>query len=92
MPGQSKQMRWIMILGALVLIGILAYSTYQQTGKEYEVCVAFRGATKCSTARGSTPEQAIRSATDIDCSSLSNGRDELMVCTETPPSSVREIK
>jgi hypothetical protein len=92
MAGRSNQMRWIMILGGLVLIGVLVYSTYQQTGKEYEVCVAFRGATKCATARGSTPEQAIRSAQDIDCSSLSNGRDELMVCTETPPASVREIR
>jgi hypothetical protein len=92
MAKRSDQMRWIVAIGAIVLLGVLAYSTYQQTGKEYEVCVNFRGASKCATARGATMEQAVRSAQDIDCSSLSNGRDELMVCTETGPTSVREIK
>jgi hypothetical protein len=89
---QSNQTRWIIALGALVLIGVLAYSTYLQTGTEYEVCLTFKGAMQCAKARGSTREEAVRSAQDIDCATLANGRDELMVCTETPATSVREIK
>jgi len=92
MPKGPNHVRWIIVAGAIVLIAILAYSTYQQTEKEFEVCVSFKGASQCATARGSTVEQAIRSAQDIDCSSLANGRDELMVCTGTAPASVREIR
>jgi len=89
---RSNQTRWIIALGAIVLVAVLAYSTYLQMGTEYEVCLTFKGSMHCAKARGSTREEAMRSAQDIDCATLSNGRDELMVCTETPPTSVREVK
>ena len=85
-------MRWIIALGAIALIGILAYSTLQQTRERYEVCMAFKGGTHCATAAGSTYDQAVRSAQEIDCQLLSNGRDENMVCLANPPSSVRTVK
>jgi hypothetical protein len=89
---RSNQTRWIIGLGAVALLGVLAYSTYLQMGTEYEVCLTFKGAVQCAKARGSTREEAVRSAQDIDCATLANGRDELMVCTQTPPTSVREVK
>ena len=92
MTKKSNQTRWIIALAALALIAVLAYSTYLQMGTEYEVCLTFKGATQCAKARGSTREEAVRSAQDIDCATLANGRDELMVCTQTPPTSVRELK
>jgi hypothetical protein len=52
----------------------------------------FRGRSHCSTAAGATSSVAIRSAEEIDCQMLSNGRDETMVCLDTQPSSVREVK
>jgi hypothetical protein len=85
-------MRAIMILGAIVLVGILLYSSMEQTRNKYEVCVVFKGLVHCATASGATPADAIRSAQDIDCSMLANGRDETMVCVASPPSSTREIK
>jgi hypothetical protein len=89
---KSNQIRWIAGLGAVVLIGILAYSTLQQTREKYEVCMAFKGATHCATAAGSNYDQAIRSAQEIDCQLLSNGRDENMVCLANAPSSIRPVK
>jgi hypothetical protein len=85
-------MRLIMILGGIILVGILAYSSFQQTQKRYEVCVTFKSATHCATATGANSTEAIRSAQEIDCQLLSNGRDENMVCLDSPASSVREIK
>jgi hypothetical protein len=64
----------------------------EQTRNKYEVCVVFKGLVHCATASGATPADAIRSAQDIDCSMLANGRDETMVCVASPPSSTREIK
>jgi hypothetical protein len=92
MPKQSTQMRLIVVLGGIVFIGVLLYSTLQQTHKEYEVCVSFKDRSHCATARGSTAEEAIRSARDIDCGLITNGRDEVMACNDVQPTSVREIK
>ncbi len=92
MAQKSSHIRWIIALGAIALIGILAYSTLQQTRERYEVCMTFKGGTHCATAAGSTYDQAVRSAQEIDCQLLSNGRDENMVCLANPPSSVRTVK
>jgi hypothetical protein len=78
---------WMLLSGSLFRTGGLV-----QRQKEYEVCVAFNGRSHCSTARGSTAEEAIRSARDIDCGLITNGRDELMACNDVQPTSVREIK
>jgi len=85
-------MRWIVAVGALVLVGVLVYSSLQQTKQQYEVCVTFKGASHCSTASGSNYEQAVRSAQEIDCQLLTNGRDENMVCLASQPASVRQIR
>ena len=85
-------MRSITVVGSMLLVGILVYSSMQQTHIKYEVCVNFKGMVHCATASGATAEAAIRSAQDIDCSMLANGRDEIMVCVGSPPASTREIK
>jgi hypothetical protein len=92
LAAKSNNVRWIVGIGAVALVGVLAYSTLQQTRERYEVCVAFKGATHCATAAGSNYDQAVRSAQEIDCQLLSNGRDENMVCLANPPASVRAVK
>jgi hypothetical protein len=92
MAKKSNQLRWIIALGAVALFAILIYSTLQQTRERYEVCMNFKGATHCATATGSSYDQAVHSAQEIDCELLSNGRDENMVCLGTSPSSIRPVK
>jgi hypothetical protein len=92
MADRKIQVRVISIVGAIVLLAVLLYSSRQQTQNKYEVCVTFKGAMHCATASGATSAEAIRSAQDIDCEMLSNGRDENMVCLDSPPSSVRPVK
>ena len=92
MAKQSNKMRWIIGLGAVVLLGVLVRSTLQQTHTEYEVCMQFKGGTHCANAAGSTHDEAVRSAEEIDCQLLASGRDETMVCLDTQPSSVREVQ
>jgi hypothetical protein len=92
MAQKPNRVRWIMALGGVVLIGVLAYSSFEQTRERYEVCVNFKGATHCATASGSSYDQAVRSAQEIDCQLLANGRDENMVCLASPPASVRPAK
>ena len=81
-----------MALGGIALLGVLVYSSFQQTREQYEVCMNFKGASHCATAAGSNYNQAVRSAQEIDCELLSNGRDENMVCLDNPPASIRLVK
>jgi len=92
MAQKSNHVRWIMALGGVALVAVLAYSSFEQTRERYEVCVNFKGATHCATASGSSYDQAVRSAQEIDCQLLANGRDENMVCLSVPPASVRPAK
>ena len=92
MAKKSKQVQWIIAIGVLVLLAILIRSTMQATHAEYEVCMAFRGGTHCASATGASQSEAVRSAQEIDCQMLANGRDETMVCLDTQPSSVRQMK
>lgn len=92
MAKRSNQVRWIVGIGVLVLLGVLVHSSLQQTKQEYEVCMTFRGATHCANATGASYEEAIRSAQQIDCQLLANGRSETMVCLDTQPASIRELK
>ncbi len=92
MPRKPNPVRWIIILGAIALVAFLVHSTMQQTHERYEVCMNFKGGTHCATATGSTYDQAVRSAEEIDCQLLSNGRDENMVCLDTTPASIRPVK
>jgi hypothetical protein len=92
MAKQSNRVKWIIAIGAVVLFGILIRSSFQATSAQYEVCMDFKGRSHCAAAAGQSSSVAIRSAEEIDCQMLSNGRDETMVCLDTPPSSVREVK
>jgi hypothetical protein len=89
---KKSQTRWIIVVAGLAFVALLVYVTMQQTRREYEVCVTFGGQTHCARAKGATAEEAIRSAHDIDCGLLADGRDANIVCMGTSPSSVREIK
>ncbi len=88
----KTQLRWLMVAGAAVLLAVLISSTLHQTRLKYEVCVRFHEASHCATAEGATPDEAIRSARDIDCQLLSNGRDDNVRCLDTQPTSVREVR
>jgi hypothetical protein len=89
---KKSQTRWIIVVAGLVFFAIIIYTTFQQTRSEYEVCLAFNGGSHCATAKGATRDEAIRSAHDIDCGLLANGRDENIVCENVAATSIRQIK
>jgi len=79
-------------VAGLVFFAVILYSTLQQTRREYEVCVTFKGNSHCATAKGATPDEAIHSAHDIDCGLVADGRDDNIACMNTQATSIREIK
>lgn len=91
MSNKSKQLGWIIALGAAIFIGILVYSTFQATRDQYEVCMTFNGNSHCASASGTNYEDAVRSAQQIDCELLANGRSQNMVCLSQQPASIRHV-
>jgi hypothetical protein len=91
MAKKLNPMKWIIPLGAIVLLAVLVHSTIQQTKYHYEVCVTFRGHSQCSTSDAATQAEAIRAAQTSDCQLLTGSRDENMVCLDAPPTTVRQI-
>ena len=88
-------MNWKMskpILAAIALIALvvggLVYLTSGLVQFTCEVCMEFKGRTNCATASGTTQEEAVRTATDTACATISGGMTESIQCSRTPPVSV----
>lgn len=77
---KKVQTRWLILVGAIIFVVVLVHSTFQQTRLEYQVCMNFAGGSHCATAKGATADDAIRSAKNIDCGLLANGRDANIQC------------
>ena len=92
MPKKSSPVKYIVVLGGIVFFAVLIYLSMRQMQQEYEVCMSFKGGQHCATASGSSQNEAVQSAREIDCQMLATGRDETMVCLAAPPSSIRQIQ
>ncbi|MGB6484333.1 MAG: hypothetical protein WBE86_12685 [Candidatus Acidiferrales bacterium] len=83
--------KWYIVIAGAIFVILLVYSSFRQSVYRVEACVDFHGRTHCAQASGRTRADAIRSAQEIDCELVSNGRDENMSCLDQQPSSVRAV-
>jgi len=77
------------ILFAVLMLGLIVYSTMGLGQYECELCMEFEGRTKCLTVKGESEAQAIQTARDNACSFITIGRAESFRCSQTPAASVR---
>jgi len=84
---KSKTLLAAAICGA-VLLGLIVYSTLRLGGYSCEVCMEYDGQGKCRTAKGSTEDEARKTAIDNACAYLASGVTGSIACTNTPPKSV----
>lgn len=80
---------FLALMAAVVFVGLLVYLSLGQKQVRAEVCVEFQGRQNCRTAAGPTPEQAIRTATDNACATITSGMTESMTCGRSQPVSVK---
>jgi hypothetical protein len=90
LPGRARS-RWLVLLGVIAFVALLVYLSMKQTAVQYNVCVNFNGRSHCASATGSTADEAIHAAHDIDCSELAGNRNEVMNCMSTPPAQVQRM-
>ena len=84
-------MKWYIVIAGAIFVILLVYSSFHQSIYRVEACVNFRGRAHCAQASGRTQAEAVRSAQEIDCELLADGRDENIACLDEQPSSVRAI-
>lgn len=89
-PGARRiNLKWYIVAVGTIFAVFLGYSSFHQSVFRVEACVDFRGRRHCAEASGRTRADAVRSAQEIDCELVANGRDENMACLDEQPSSVR---
>ena len=76
------------IVVVAALVALIVFSTLSLGGYTCEACIEFRGQTKCRSAKGSSAEEAKRTAIDNACAFLASGVTNSIACTNTPPQSV----
>lgn len=91
LPGGKRTNVLLVFLGAIAFVALLVHLSMKQTAVHYYVCVDFHGNSHCASATGSTEEEAVHAAHDIDCSQLAGNRNELMACMDTQPSQVQRV-
>lgn len=79
----------LVIAAALAFIALLAYMSMGMKQHRVEVCMEFQGRQNCRIAAGPTKEQALRTATENACATISSGMTDSMTCGKTPPVSVK---
>lgn len=72
---------------AIVLIAVIYFSMGLRQFT-CELCMEFQGRTNCATASGTTREEAVRTATDTACATISGGMTESIQCSRTTPTSI----
>jgi hypothetical protein len=79
-------MKKTVILGivfALLVVGLVVYTTVGNNRYRCEVCVVFRGKQSCRVASASTEAQAQRTATENACAEIASGVTDSMACENT---------
>lgn len=75
----------ITIVLAVGFAALLLYSTLSAQQVECSTCVTFNGRTNCATASAQTEAEALRSAVNTACGTLTQGMDESIRCANLPP-------
>ena len=70
---------------ALGFAGLLLYSTLSAQQVECEACVTFNGQTNCATASGVDEAEALKTAINTACGTISAGMAESIQCSSRPP-------
>jgi hypothetical protein len=83
-----KPTTWIAIAFVMLVLGVVAISTFKKQPYRCRVCITFKGQTDCRNGAAQTQLEAQRTATVSACAQLSGGVTESNQCENTPPTSV----
>jgi len=74
------------IVFAIVILGVLIYSSMNLAAYRVEVCMTFNGHTSCRTAAGAQKDTALHAAIENACAEIASGVTDSIACSNTEPS------
>jgi hypothetical protein len=77
---------------ALIVLGVLVYSSMNLSQHRVEVCITYNGRQACATDLGATREAAMRAATTSACAQISSGVTGSIGCENTKPDKITWLK
>lgn len=77
----------ITVLGILALV-MIAWSSTRQGQVTCEICISYKGGRQCRTAKATSREEAMRTASNNACTFLAGSMAESINCSNTTPDSV----
>ena len=80
------------VVFALVILGVLIYSSMNLAKYRVEVCMSFNGQTACRTAAGANEETTFRTAVDNACADIASGVTDSLACERTEPTKQTWVK
>ena len=80
----NKKAVWIGVVFALIVLGVIVYSSMNLSAYRVEECVTYNGQTSCRTASGSSKEFARRSAITNACAQIASGVTDSLACENSP--------
>ncbi|MQA89062.1 MAG: hypothetical protein GEU90_02325 [Gemmatimonas sp.] len=78
-------MRWVVLLGIALFVGVVVYSTFASAQVECEVCLEFDGEMVCRRGAGESEEAATRAAQESACGGNASGMSEVIACRAAVP-------
>ncbi|MEX2581941.1 MAG: hypothetical protein WD766_01630 [Gemmatimonadota bacterium] len=78
-------MKWVVILGIVLFVGVVIYGTIAPAQVECEVCLEFDGEMVCRRGAGDSEESALRAAQESVCGGNVSGMSEVIACRAAVP-------
>lgn len=88
----SRAVKLGLAAAGFVFVALVVYWSLHLGQIKIEVCMEFRGRSNCRSAAAPTEGEAIRTATDNACATISSGMTDSIACSNAPPISVRRLE
>jgi len=79
---------WVGGIFAVLVVGVLLYTSLRIEQVTCEVCVEFNGRTQCRIASGANKEGTVQTAHDNACAFLVGSKTEGFLCGQARPTKV----
>jgi hypothetical protein len=80
------------ILFALVVLGVLVYSSFHLSAYAVEICMNYKGNSACATSKGADKQTALESAMQTACAQIASGVTDTIGCARTEPAKETWLK
>jgi hypothetical protein len=73
------------VIFVLVVLGVIVYTSFHLAAYGVEVCMNFGGRSACSTAKGTSKEEALQNAMQTACGQIAFGVTDTIACSRAEP-------